>query len=511
MRLPAHFSNHNVRLTLALVGVSGCADSVWAGTALVAYLYIISNGSNSKVGFVEASQGLASVLTALPIGWVADHYGRSKACRIGSVSLFIAIGMTLYAVVRDVQAGIGDDVDHQQESKLGYLFMLLAMCMMGLGGGVVSGPVQALYADSIPTGQRSQYYVYLFGVYLLASCVGPAVTIAIFQSGSNSWTLDELRDVIYVGMGLEFFAACILLFFRDDCALGEEADHLEALNQGEEGSADQKAGVDLDKGGLEEAGDAQEPQTPPISASSMLCSRQQRIPMLTFVASLITALGAGMTVKFFPLFFKNECDLSPSAVQGIYVAVPIAIILFSGFAQRLASTGFGRVQCIMISKAIGVSCLVLMVLCLRKFDAPWPVIVVLYLLRTGIMNCTFPLEESVTMDFVPKAYRARWKSLESVAQFGWCGSAALGGYLADRFDYSFTFLITAAIQGSAILIWATLIPYIPRYERGRHESKGNSRADSLEKPLIGGDESALDPAFASTPGNGIARRTEAAP
>ena len=47
---------------------------------------------------------------------------------------------------------------------------------------------------------------------------------------------------------------------------------------------------------------------------------------------------------------------------------------------------------------------------------------------------------------------SRWKSLDSVSVFGWCGSAALGGYLADRFGYTFTFLVTAAIQGTATLL-----------------------------------------------------------
>ena len=32
-------------------------------------------------------------------------------------------------------------------------------------------------------------------------------------------------------------------------------------------------------------------------------------------------------------------------------------------------------------------------------------IVVLYLLRTGLMNCTYPLEESLLMDYVPKETR----------------------------------------------------------------------------------------------------------
>jgi hypothetical protein len=40
------------------------------------------------------------------------------------------------------------------------------------------------------------------------------------------------------------------------------------------------------------------------------------------------------------------------------------------------------------------------------------------------MNCTYPLEESILMDFVPSDTRARWKSLDSISVFGWCGAAA---------------------------------------------------------------------------------------
>ena len=81
----------------------------------------------------------------------------------------------------------------------------------------------------------------------------------------------------------------------------------------------------------------------------------------------------------------------------------------------------------------------------------------IYLLRTGLMNCTYPLEESILMDFVPPSTRARWKALDSIGTFGWCGSAALGGYLADLKGYSFTFFITAGVQGVATLAQAALI------------------------------------------------------
>ena len=80
------------------------------------------------------------------------------------------------------------------------------------------------------------------------------------------------------------------------------------------------------------------------------------------------------------------------------------------------------------------------------------------------MNCSYPLVESILMDFVPKEERARWKSLESVAAFGWCGSAALGGWLADKYDYTYTFLITALLQTFGYLVFSSLIPLVPRQE-----------------------------------------------
>ena len=41
---------------------------------------------------------------------------------------------------------------------------------------------------------------------------------------------------------------------------------------------------------------------------------------VTFFAGLVTALGSGMTVKFFPLFFKNDCGKTPSRTPARDVA-----------------------------------------------------------------------------------------------------------------------------------------------------------------------------------------------
>lgn len=122
-----------------------------------------------------------------------------------------------------------------------------------------------------------------------------------------------------------------------------------------------------------------------------------------------------MTIKFFPLFFKSSLDLTPRGVQLIYVIVPLLIAIFTKINEKIA-TILGRIQTILLSNIIGVSLLCTMSILVEFYKInTWYIVVPVYLVRTGIMNSTYALQESVLMDFVPKETRARWKSLESPA------------------------------------------------------------------------------------------------
>ena len=174
--------------------------------------------------------------------------------------------------------------------------------------------------------------------------------------------------------------------------------------------------------------------------------------------------------------------LSPARVQIIYVISPISIALFSVCAEALHKRcRLGRVQTVLLMTACGVSLLVALAL---LFDggglganptrrsgwmSQWYVIVPVYIARTSFMNCTYALQESILMDSVPKDTRARWKTLQSVSVLGWCGSAVVGGVLADHFGYTFTFLITALLQGCGGLVFGLLLPLVPRLEGAAQE------------------------------------------
>lgn len=204
-----------------------------------------------------------------------------------------------------------------------------------------------------------------------------------------------------------------------------------------------------------------------------------------------------MTIKFFPLFFKQSLHLDPRSVQIIYAIVPLLIAIFTSMNAKLA-VYMGRVQTILLTQFIGISLLISMSVLVDLGYAQWYIIVPIYLLRSGIMNSTYALYESMLMDSVPKHQRARWKSLESVASFGWCGSAVLGGVLSDASSYSSTFFYTAGLQLIGTFIVALLLEVVPVLEKKKRtkvvvvvagsdketETAPREHAD-LEEPLLG--------------------------
>ena len=104
-----------------------------------------------------------------------------------------------------------------------------------------------------------------------------------------------------------------------------------------------------------------------------------------------------MTTKFFPLFFQNDLKLTPSGVQVVYILVPITMALLSTEATYMSKI-VGRVQTIMVHNVCGIGCLVAMVYLNGKIS---PVaLAAIYIIRTGLMNSTYPLSESILMDVV---------------------------------------------------------------------------------------------------------------
>jgi len=327
--------NHNVFLNLILAFMNGVSDSLWGGTVFAAYLKRLGGGRNGPVGTIEAVNGLAILLSALPVGFLADKLGRSKVIRAGGILL--AVTATLHIALLK---WIGVDVSHADDTEVNMILLGVVMALWGIGGGMISGPCQALYADSTPAGKRSKYYQYLFACYMLASCMGPTLSIVLFQTLGDDWDLKDLRTVCYVGLGLEFVNALLMLLFDDRKALDEDEGGTENNNDHppvetvettttDGGSvrqplmADQVSNMSEDFQGtpgrtLEPEDFLDEPhpsvllQQSPPQPQQDYTKYKGWIPYIMFLSSCVMAFGSGMTVKFFPLFFKDEVGMTPT-------------------------------------------------------------------------------------------------------------------------------------------------------------------------------------------------------
>jgi MFS family permease len=133
--------NPNVRHILYLVFFAGLSESMGFGPTLSSYLYISTGRSNLTVGYLDSAMGISKLLTALPMGDIADRYGRSPVSKVGSFAYTFATVITVFAIFARASNHIDDDA---ADDKYIIVLWAVALSIWGFGKGVVDGPVLAL-------------------------------------------------------------------------------------------------------------------------------------------------------------------------------------------------------------------------------------------------------------------------------------------------------------------------------------------------------------------------------
>ncbi|CDJ56125.1 transporter, major facilitator family domain-containing protein, putative [Eimeria maxima] len=106
------------------------------------------------------------------------------------------------------------------------------------------------------------------------------------------------------------------------------------------------------------------------------------VPFIVSTADLVRSMGAGMTVKFFPLFFTDYFSLSPIQLSILAVFYGLSIALFISIAAKI-SKYIGRALASQLVSLLGTD-------------------------------------------------RGKWSAVETFTSTIWSGSAFLGGILANQ-------------------------------------------------------------------------------
>lgn len=452
---------------------------------------LLLSGSNEPVGVVRGVQALAQLLCAVPAGCAADLLRRDRMLALAGV-----IG-ALAAVLTGV--------------ALQFAFLPLIYASFALWGvfmALCNPALEALFADSVPAGQRSMPFMLKHVMLNVALVIGPFCAILLFWKYGDAWELASLRPVFMFGALLAAASMGILFLFNDDfafenrlrvMAVERELWSIERNFDPEFSDVANPEGVDSDSavpmpsrstnslctvtspsefsrllmaptamsGGYKSPHSAisecvsnapdmatTDNDLPPAWPVSICCGllNTSHVPYLLFVSDFVISNGTGLAASYFPLFLYKEFALSPINVQTLFVLQPMCVALCSLFAQFF-STCTGRMPMIVASRVLGTVSLAAMVV-----SEQVQVQCALFLAREAFMQCTNPLRQSLLMDFVAKEYRARWNSLEGLSMFSWAGSAVLGGFVVDAYGYRVCFLVAAVVYTCGVLIEAMLIP-----------------------------------------------------
>jgi MFS family permease len=229
---------------------------------------------------------------------------------------------------------------------------------------------------------------------------------------------------LYVGLLISFFSLISLVLFNDDMSMDDASESI--------------------------------PESQILVNGFTKTTRSTRlIPYFLIGSNLVIGFGAGMTIRFFPIFFLEIYDLKPISVNLIMGLTSISTGVASILAQR-KSLSKGRAEMIFVVQITATACLFAL-----AFYPPVIFLVPLFIARGSLMNAAQPLSRSILMDAIPKHNRGKVNALEGIAWgLFWNVSAVVGGYLIDWFDYQVTFLITASVYTLGTMLILFLIPLV---------------------------------------------------
>lgn len=389
--------NSNVKLSYLFTALQSFGRGIWMGNILSLYIVLFSEQSsgifgltsNELLGVTAGVSGIAMTAIVFPAGFLADKYPRDRILRWSALAGIIA--MMVLAVAGNM------------------ILIMVGLFFWGAFQGLSRPAFESILADSLPTGYRSGTYSRIHLVRQISMAAGPFLNVALFIYLGDKWDIDILRSVMLTGIAISFLSTLTLFFFKDQRSLGAESEALYYNNNQEKESAKQNRIA-------------------------------KKISVLLVTSNVLIGMGAGMSIKFFPVFFRSLYNLQPVSVQLIMGITSITTGLFGILAQHF-SLKRGRARMIFAVQFSATLCLIGI-----GFYPALVLLIPLFILRGSLMNAAQPLSRSILMDMVPKKHRGKWNSVKTIAWgLFWNASAVIGGFLIGNNNFQRCFFITAVI------------------------------------------------------------------
>ncbi len=146
-----------------------------------------------------------------------------------------------------------------------------------------------------------------------------------------------------------------------------------------------------------------------------------------FLPELAFGLGAGLTIPFINLYFRNRFGVQAGTI-GLYYAGAQALMMGAFLAAPLLARRFGSVRTIVAFQLSSIPFFFVLAL-----TASLEVAVAAFLLRHACMNMVHPVGANFAMEVVHPRQRARVNGMkQSANKLSWVMANSIGGWLVAR-------------------------------------------------------------------------------
>lgn len=382
----------NARKYLVNAVITGAALGVFR---LLFNFYVLSLGyDETLVGNLTTATSFTALLAALPMGYLADLFGRKRSLVAGSVAVVAAIiVMVLFPtawifVAMNVVIGLGQSLtgvsmgpflmENSSEKERVYLFSFTS------GLQTASGSIGNWVGGNMPTWFGSLQNVsatstQAYGTSLLVIACSAALGLIPLLQLQTPKTNGEQRSI---------FAP--VEFFRSE----------------------------------------------PTLVGKLI------------LPSLITSVGAGLIMPFMNIFFRQVHHQSDGTIGTMFALGALAMGIGLLIAPPLADR-FGKIQLVVITQGLSIPFLYLL-----GFSPWFSISAAAYFIRLTLMNMTGPVYQTFVLEKVKPESRATIASLTNMAgNFGWAFSPTISGWLQVRYGFGPSFAGTILLYSVSIYFY----------------------------------------------------------
>lgn len=375
---------------------------------LLLNLYLKEFGfGEGDIGLVNSSRSIGMTAMAIPAGLFLSRI-RLKPVLIVAVLVFGVLSIGLSTVTdfgQIVMFGVAS----------GMAFSIFR---------VSSGP---FFMRNSTGKERTHLFSFSFAMWILAGMIGSLGSgqLVVWLTGLTGDAVLGYRYTLYVGIGLSVLSLIPFALIRSSRPSPEE-------------------------------------RRPAISRA-LLRTRRQFYGRV-FLVNCLVGMGAGLSIPFLNLYFRDRFGLNADTIGAYYFAV-MASMFLGTLSGPLIARKLGLVRTIVVTQLLSIPFLLVL-----AYTHDLTAAFVSYVIRGGLMNLGVPMFTNLAMELSTKEEHGLVNALLMVAwTSSWMISTAIGGAVIERHGYTVSLNVTVFAY---VISTAVLFVFFKHAERRNMDSPG---------------------------------------